>query len=173
MVNPWRGLFYFCCSCSTLQSLELRSKETGISQGHGHSTVGSRAFQITKNGSFRTRRPGFQRIDSTWCTCGCLEVREQKRRNMTRSRATLPSAHTRPSTAFTHVSTHLLFQMQSVLADVILSFRLLKVGGYLIADDMRQYPGVERAMAAVVEAFGGGNRLEVLHNEVRNAVLLL
>jgi len=57
--------------------------------------------------------------------------------------------------------------MQAVLADVILSFRLLKVGGFLIADDMKLFPEVEHAMAAVVEAFGGEGRLEVLHNEVR------
>lgn len=58
--------------------------------------------------------------------------------------------------------------MGPVLADAILSFRLLKVGGFLIFDDLTPFfPLVERAMAAFVEAIGGENRLEVLHSEVR------
>lgn len=62
---------------------------------------------------------------------------------------------------------HRVSQMGPVLADAILSFRLLKVGGFLIFDDMILFPDVERAMKAFVEALGGENRLEVLHNEVR------
>ena len=57
-------------------------------------------------------------------------------------------------------------QMQSAVADATLSLRILKVGGILIVDDM-SWPGVERAMAAAVKAFGGENRLEVLSNKVR------
>lgn len=57
-------------------------------------------------------------------------------------------------------------QMQHVLADAILSFRLLKVGGLLIFDDMKTFPGVGRATTAVIEALEGENCVEVLHNEV-------
>lgn len=60
--------------------------------------------------------------------------------------------------------------MPSVLADAVLSFRLLKVGGFLIFDDMLVFPDVGRAMEYFVEAFGGEHRLEVLHNEVGNWV---
>lgn len=58
--------------------------------------------------------------------------------------------------------------MHSVLADALLSFRLLKVGGFVIFDDMTVFRDVERATTAVMEALGGLAFVEVLHNEVRN-----
>ena len=62
---------------------------------------------------------------------------------------------------------YMRMQMQHVLADAILSFRLLKVGGLLIFDDMKFFPDVERATTAVIEALEGENSVEILHNEVR------
>lgn len=60
-------------------------------------------------------------------------------------------------------------QMQHVLADTVLSFRLLKVGGFLIFDDMMTgFPGVEMATTPVIEALEGERCVEVLHNEVRS-----
>lgn len=56
--------------------------------------------------------------------------------------------------------------MPAALADAILSFRLLKVGGFLIFDDTVLFPSVKRAMEYFVDAFGGEHRLEVLYNEV-------
>lgn len=61
-------------------------------------------------------------------------------------------------------------QMQSAVADIMLSFRLLKVGGILIVDDTKYWAPVERAMAAAIKAFGGENRLEVLLSKVRIVV---
>lgn len=59
--------------------------------------------------------------------------------------------------------------MEHVLADAIVSSRLLKVGGFLIFDDVKIFPGVERATTAVLQALEGEYCcLEVLHNEVRN-----
>lgn len=55
--------------------------------------------------------------------------------------------------------------MANALSDTLLSFRLLKVGGFLVVDDM-SVATVEVAMAAVVESLGGEGRLEVLHGEV-------
>ncbi|CAN0083622.1 unnamed protein product [Scytosiphon promiscuus] len=55
--------------------------------------------------------------------------------------------------------------MASVLADAVLAFRLLKVGGFLIFDDMVLFPTVGRAMEFFVEAFGGEHRLEVLYSK--------
>lgn len=62
-------------------------------------------------------------------------------------------------------------QTKSVLADAVLAFRLLKVGGFLIFDDMKLFPGVERATAAVIEALG--SEIEVLHNEVRHCLAFM
>lgn len=58
-----------------------------------------------------------------------------------------------------------VWQMANALTDSLLSFRLLKVGGFLIVDDM-SYPGVAAAMAAFMEALGGEDRVELLRNEV-------
>lgn len=58
-------------------------------------------------------------------------------------------------------------QMTNALTDSLLAFRLLKVGGLLMVDDM-DYPDVFRATVAFVKALEGENRLEVLHDEVRN-----
>lgn len=55
--------------------------------------------------------------------------------------------------------------MTNALSDSLLSFRLLKVGGFLIIDDM-VIPEVAVAMAAFMEALGGEDRVELLHNEV-------
>lgn len=55
--------------------------------------------------------------------------------------------------------------MTNALTDCLLSFRLLKVGGLLLVDDMH-YSGVFRAMVAFVEALEADNRIEVLHSEV-------
>lgn len=60
-------------------------------------------------------------------------------------------------------------QMHHALADTILSFRLLKVGGLLVVDDVRAFAGVQQAMSAVIEALERENCVEVLHDEVRNA----
>lgn len=57
--------------------------------------------------------------------------------------------------------------MSNAITDGILAFRLLKVGGLMIFDDMLFYPSVARATAAIVEALGGEGRLEVLYSQVR------
>lgn len=53
--------------------------------------------------------------------------------------------------------------MQNALSDSLLSFRLLKVGGFLIVDDM-SIPEVAAAMDVFMEALK--LRVELLHNEV-------
>lgn len=58
-------------------------------------------------------------------------------------------------------------QMTNALTDCLLSFRLLKVGGLLLVDDM-SLPGVFRAVGAFVEALEADDRIEVLNREVRN-----
>lgn len=57
--------------------------------------------------------------------------------------------------------------MTNALTDCLLSFRLLKVGGLLMVDDM-SHPPVFQAMSAFVAALDADNRIEVLHREVRN-----
>lgn len=58
--------------------------------------------------------------------------------------------------------------MPNVMADGLLSFRLLQVGGLMVFDDMFTYLSVARATAAIVEALGGEGRLEVLYDQVRH-----
>ncbi|CAN0219672.1 unnamed protein product [Hapterophycus canaliculatus] len=60
--------------------------------------------------------------------------------------------------------------MAAVLADAVLSFRLLRVGGLMIFDDMVGFPDVGPAMEYFVEAFEGDHRLEVLHNKEKMVV---
>eukprot|EP00903_Cladosiphon_okamuranus_P016548 g15266.t1 len=55
--------------------------------------------------------------------------------------------------------------MHHVLADALLSFRMLKVGGFLIFDDVKNFPAVGWAATAVIEALKEENCVEVLHNE--------
>ncbi|CAN0513779.1 unnamed protein product, partial [Scytosiphon promiscuus] len=50
--------------------------------------------------------------------------------------------------------------MKDVLADSVLSFRLLKVGGVMVCDDYVAWPGVEQAMTPLEEALG--DSLEVI-----------
>ena len=54
--------------------------------------------------------------------------------------------------------------MADALADCLLSFRLLKVGGTLIIDDEANFRDVAAATAALESALGGG--LQILHREV-------
>ena len=54
--------------------------------------------------------------------------------------------------------------MADALADCLLSFRLLKVGGILIIDDETNFHDVAAATAALERALGDG--LQILHREV-------
>eukprot|EP00752_Nemacystus_decipiens_P004620 g4217.t1 len=57
--------------------------------------------------------------------------------------------------------------MKDLLADALLSFRLLKLGGIVIFDDTKHpdFPGVGRAMNAVIEALEEKNCVKVLYDE--------
>lgn len=59
--------------------------------------------------------------------------------------------------------------MKHVLADGLLSFRLLKVGGVMIFDDYVTFPGVEQGTRPLEEALG--DSLEVIFRHVRPVML--
>lgn len=69
---------------------------------------------------------------------------------------------TRPLASFR--SNTLLWQMADALADCLLSFRLLKVGGIMIVDDETNFPDVALATTAIELALGEG--LQILYRKV-------